>query len=195
MLSSPLSATPSPAVPHSSPVSPPSWQTADHLSPAPPPPVSAWLFDQGSLTQRLTALADGAFAVQPLAEGWQVLREDECRALGLESGSEGWVREVYLRGEGAPWVFARSVAPRDALQASGLGLRELGERSLGELLFSDRAFARGVLHACRYPAAWLPAAVAGDGLWARHSRFDRGPLAVLVAEVFLPALWRRVGLA
>ncbi|HWV08178.1 MAG TPA: chorismate lyase, partial [Pseudomonas sp.] len=37
--------------------------------------------------------------------------------------------------------------------------------------------------------AWLPAAVRTDGLWARRSCFSRGPLGVLVAEVFLPAFW------
>ncbi len=193
MLSSPLFAMYSPAVPHSAPVPSPSWQTADHLAPAPSPSVADWLFDQGSLTRRLTALAAGAFAVEPLVEGWQTLREEECQALDIAAGSPGWVREVYLRGEGRPWVFARSVAPRATLRASGLGLRELGERSLGELLFSDRAFDRGELRACRYPAAWLPDAVAEDGLWARRSRFVRGELAVLVAEVFLPALWGRAG--
>ncbi|WP_122748420.1 chorismate lyase, partial [Pseudomonas viridiflava] len=26
-------------------------------------------------------------------------------------------------------------------------------------------------------------------LWARRSRFDRGPLSVLVAEIFLPSFW------
>ncbi|NBF18495.1 chorismate lyase, partial [Pseudomonas sp. Fl4BN2] len=42
------------------------------------------------------------------------------------------------------------------------------------------------------PQAWLPAAVATEGLWGRRSRFDRGPLSLLVAEVFLPSLWRAI---
>ena len=29
------------------------------------------------------------------------------------------------------------------------------------------------------------------GLWGRRSRFDRGALSVLVAEIFLPTLWQR----
>jgi chorismate--pyruvate lyase len=66
----------------------------------------------------------------------------------------------------------------------------LGSRSLGELLFSDRAFQRGELQVTRYPAGWLPAAVRSEQLWARRSCFRRGELAVLVAEVFLPELWR-----
>ncbi len=148
-----------------------------------------WLFDQGSLTRRLTRLSHDHFSVTPLHEQWQVLRADECQALGLADGSTGWVREVYLRGQGTPWVFARSVAGRQALEADGLALEALGTRSLGELLFTTPAFARQPIEVCRYPAAWLPADQSREGLWGRRSRFDRGDLRVLVAEVFLPSLW------
>ncbi|MGC1332705.1 MULTISPECIES: chorismate--pyruvate lyase family protein [unclassified Pseudomonas] len=151
--------------------------------------ICAWLFDQGSLTRRLTHLSRDHFSVTPLHEQWQVLRADECKALGLADGSSGWVREVYLRGHGTPWVFARSVAGRQALEADGLALEALGSRSLGELLFTTPAFERQPIEVCQYPAQWLPAEQAGDGLWARRSRFDRAGLRVLVAEVFLPTLW------
>jgi len=162
----------------------------------PPSPLRddehTWLLDDGSLTRRLTALADGRFRVQPLAEGWQPLRADECMALGVPPGSEGWVREVYLLGDEQPWVFARSVAAKAALLAGDIPLQELGTRSLGELLFSDPAFSRGDMQLCRYPAERMPEAVREPGLWARRSAFVRGPLAVLVAEIFLPAFWRKV---
>jgi len=148
-----------------------------------------WLFDQGSLTRRLIRLSADHFSVTPLFEGWQPLRDDECLALGLAAGSEGWVREVYLRGHGEPWVFARSVAGRQALRNDGLDLEALGSRSLGELLFCDQGFVRQAIEVCHYPSAWLPAEQAADNLWGRRSRFDRGALGVLVAEVFLPGLW------
>lgn len=167
------------------------WLAADQL-PAPLDPLlHDWLYvDKGSLTRRLTLLAAGAFSVTPLREGWQPLRNDECAALGVAPDSTGWVREVYLRGHGEPWVFARSVAARSALEDSGFDLQRLGSRSLGELLFSDQAFARGPLEATHYPDAWLPEDIRQTRLWARRSRFSRGKLGVLVAEVFLPALWQ-----
>jgi len=176
-------------VPSSALAHPPRWLSAAQLHPAPAPLLRDWLFDQGSLTRRLTALSAGRFAVQPLQQGWQVLRNDECAALQVPAGSQGWVREVFLLGAGQPWVFARSVAARSALEGSGLELGKLGSRSLGELLFSDRAFARGELQACRYPTAWLPDAVRAEQLWGRRSCFRRDGLGVLVAEVFLPAFW------
>lgn len=148
-----------------------------------------WLFDQGSLTRRLIRLSTDHFSVTPLAEGWQTLRDDECLALGLAPGSPGWVREVYLRGHGEPWVFARSVAGRQALLDDGLDLEALGSRSLGELLFCDQGFVRQAIEVCHYPSAWLPEGQTDEGLWGRRSRFDRGALGLLVAEVFLPGLW------
>lgn len=155
----------------------------------PTPLILNWLFDEGSLTRRLTWLSNEGFSVTPQFEGWQPLRDDECAALDLPPASIGWVREVYLRGRDQPWVFARSVAARSALQGDGLHMDELGSRSLGELLFCDRAFTRQAIEVCHYPRAWLPTADQADNLWARRSRFDRGALSVLVAEVFLPSFW------
>lgn len=167
----------------------PDWLSRDQLQPAPSAAICAWLFDERSLTRRLSELSDGGFSVIPLREGWLELRDDECAALDVPPGSLGWVREVHLRGNAEPWVFARSVATREALTDSGLDLQQLGSRSLGELLFSDQAFERGALQVCHYPAAWLPADNPHQGLWARRSCFRRDRLAVLVAEVFLPAFW------
>ncbi len=181
-------------MPHTALAHPPRWLTAGQLHPAPAAAVRDWLFNEDSLTRRLTALSHQGFSVTPLQEGWQPLRRDECSALGVAPGSQGWVREVYLRGHGQPWVFARSVAARSALQGSGLNLAELGSRSLGELLFSDRAFDRGAMQVCRYPAAWLPAEACAERLWGRRSCFSRGALGVLVAEVFLPAFWGAAGI-
>lgn len=181
-------------MPHTALAHPPRWLTAGQLHPAPAAAVRDWLFNEDSLTRRLTALSHQGFSVTPLQEGWQQLRCDECSALGVAPGSQGWVREVYLRGHDQPWVFARSVAARSALQGSGLNLAELGSRSLGELLFSDRAFDRGAMQVCRYPAAWLPTEARAERLWGRRSCFSRGELGVLVAEVFLPAFWGAAGI-
>ncbi|MCV4341598.1 chorismate--pyruvate lyase family protein [Pseudomonas capsici] len=167
----------------------PVWLEHEQLADVPGPLVLDWLFNQDSLTRRLTRLSSDGFSVTLLFEGWQPLRSDECTALELPEASLGWVREVYLRGRGEKWVFARSVAARSALLEGGLHMDELGTRSLGELLFSDKAFERGPLQVCRYPEAWLPEADAASDLWARRSCFSRGPLSVLVAEIFLPNFW------
>ncbi|GAB7530312.1 chorismate lyase [Pseudomonas sp. 3A(2025)] len=168
---------------------PDQWLEHPHLSTAPDSRTRDWLFNNDSLTRRLTRLSHDGFSVTPVLEGWQTLRDDECAALGLPVDSQGWVREVYLRGHDEKWVFARSVAGREALLHSGLHMDELGTRSLGELLFSDPAFDRGPLQVRGYPDQWLPEADRVEGLWARRSCFRRGFLSILVAEVFLPAFW------
>lgn len=171
-----------------------SWLDEAQLHPQAHAAVCEWLFNDESLTRRLTALSHDGFSVMPLVEGWQPLRSDECAVLDVAEGSQGWVREVYLCGHGQPWVFARSVATRAALADAGLNLAELGSRSLGELLFSDWAFDRGELQACHYPEAWLPAEVRAEQLWARRSCFNRDALSVLVVEVFLPSFWQAAGI-
>ena len=179
-------------MPHS--IAPPNdckWLTHSLLRPLPTTLLLTWLFNEDSLTRRLTRLSNNGFSVTPLFEGWQSLRDDECAALKLDPATDGWVREVYLRGYNQPWVFARSVASRSQLQRYGLHMNELGSRSLGELLFGDSSFARQAIEVCNYyPQVWLPTADRTNGLWGRRSRFDRGSLSVLVAEIFLPCFWR-----
>lgn len=189
MLDSPLRET-SGAVVSAANCSSPCWLPAAALQPQPSAIELDWLGEEGSLTRRLTALAGGDFHVELLAEGWQGLRADECQALGCAAGSEGWVREVLLCGRGEPWVFARSVAARQALQQEPFALDQLGVQPLGHLLFSDHAFQRGPIETCLWPAQALPLAQRHAGLLARRSLFRRGVLGVLVAEVFLPALWQ-----
>ena len=157
-----------------------------------------WLFDQGSLTQRLTLLCSDAFTVQLLSEGWQALSDDECQALNIANNSCGWVREVFLCDGQQPWVFARSVASQTALESSGFDISQLGTRSLGELLFSHQAFSRGAMHICQLPCQQLPNIAQQQTnnqthLWARRSCFKKDALGVLVAEVFLPKLWQDTG--
>jgi len=159
------------------------------------PELLDWLLDIGSLTRRLTHLANGDFAVRPLQEGWQRLRDDECLALDVPPASRGWVREVYLLGSGRPWVFARSVVAQTALVDSDFDLSRLGNRSLGEWLFCEQDFIRGAIELCRYPASLLPPDTRADGLWGRRSCFRREALAVLVAEIWLPELLIECGLA
>jgi len=153
------------------------------------------LFDESSLTQRLSQLCKVGFVVQPLNEGWQQLSADECSALNLALDSIGWVREVFLCDGKQPWVFARSVAGKAQLLEANFDLSQLGNNSLGQLLFNQPAFSRGPLQICQLPVIQLPAiaqeyTAAQQQVWARRSCFKKAALGVLVAEVFLPQFWQ-----
>jgi len=133
--------------------------------------------------------------VRVLRAQWHTLREDECAALGVMRDSPGWVREVYLLGDEQPWIFARSVATRQALLQAEFEIGRVGAQSLGEVLFGDARFTRGPLELCWYPPTWLPPEVRTEHVLARRSCFSQDALGVLVVEVGLPALWARLGLA
>jgi chorismate--pyruvate lyase len=121
----------------------PTWQperqyTASTL----PPAMRYWLLDDGSLTNRLTVVGQGDFAVQRLAQSWQVPMPSEQRLLGLPLRQIALIREVALLVRGEPVVFARSVFPVSSLAGELAHLRKLQNRSLGSILFRHRGMHR-----------------------------------------------------
>jgi chorismate lyase len=159
-----------------------------------PRPLRAWLSDHGSLTQRLKSRC-AAFRVVPLATGLARPNPDEYALLGLAPGTRAYVREVMLLCDGVPVVFAHSVLPQAGLRGGWNGITRLGNRSLGEALFSDHRIERQPLAYRQlrpghplYRAISEEQAPAGGSLWARRSVFCLGRHPLLVTEVFLPAI-------
>ncbi|NWA26536.1 chorismate lyase [Pseudomonas gingeri] len=165
------------------------WQPAAQLGPGLEAPIADYLLNSGSLTQRLIEVSGGRFAVTPLYEREAPLLDSESTALHLPPGSRGWVREVYLTGQGAPWVFARTVIPEAVQRSTGLDFRALGDQPIGPWLFGELDFRRGAIELCRYEDSVRHGQLAASPLWARRSCFERGELAILVLEVFLPTFW------
>jgi chorismate--pyruvate lyase len=107
----------------------------------------------------------------------------------------GWaiVREVELRCNGVPWVFARSLIPAVSLRGAARRLSMLGDRPLGELLFSDPAMRRGSIQVARLlPRNRLFKAATGrmmhvpGEIWGRRTLFYLADQRLLVNEIFLP---------
>lgn len=170
-------------------------------------PLAAWLQASGSLTQHLRDQV-GPVSVRRVYQGRGMARADEAQALGLHAGRARrvHVREVILACQGEPLVMARSVCETRHLRGAWRALKGLGSRPLAELLFKDRAVWRLPLTtACPAPhqrggqaqaAQWQratgqvwPAGV----LWQRRSVFLRHGAALLVAELFAPAMQAQVG--
>lgn len=159
-------------------------------------PSFPWLRDRGSLTARLQE--HGNFAVRLLRQGLGRALPDEAAFLGLADEASVWVREVALLCDGEAVVFARSVLPRRPRGPMTRALARLGSRSLGALLFSQPGFQRGAMHFGRLDArhplferAQRVFGLGGRTLWARRSCFAHDAQAVLVSEVFSPALYLR----
>jgi chorismate--pyruvate lyase len=126
------------------------------------------------------------------------LRRDEALALGLSSGRSGYVREVLLRVDQAPVVYARSVTDHAHSLGPWRSMRGLGNRPLADVLFgSVNSIVRTPLQfASLQPASPLQRHIrqvlhtrtdrpaARHSLPARRSVFRRQGAGLLVMEVF-----------
>jgi chorismate lyase len=162
----------------------------------PSPGMRHWLTDRISLTVKLAAHCR-QFRVQRLHQRRGLALADECRELGLARRVCVQEREVLLRCDGAPAVFAHTVVPLHASATDWPFFGSLGERSLGFTLFCDPQVARGELRYARlrpgHPLQRRAAEAIGvstfsQPLLARRCLFRRRHGTLLVTEVFLPAL-------
>ncbi|UYZ84481.1 chorismate lyase [Entomomonas sp. E2T0] len=168
------------------------WRTQSKLYEQLTEQEADWLFNEDSLTQRLTTVSQQQFSIEVLLEEWQILRPDEYQKLAAPIDKKGWVREVFLKGGGEPWVYARSVALQTDLKNDQYDLTNIGEKSLGSILFIDKTFQRTPLEATRYPVELLPTTHQFQNLWGRWSSFINEEVNVIVQEIFLPAFWQKL---
>lgn len=120
---------------------------------------------------------------------------DEFGVLRLNGPQLSIIRDVVLSCAGRALVFAHSVIPMAGIDGPWRDLTRLGNRPLGEALFSDPLIKRSPLefrrlHA-RHPLYRLAIAHTREKpstLWARRSVFERQGYPILVTEVFLPEL-------
>jgi chorismate--pyruvate lyase len=163
---------------------------------APAHGMRAWLTADGSLTARLVARSR-AFRVQRLHQRTALCLADEAAAIGMARPGRVWEREVLLRCDGQPVVFAHTVVPLSASAADWPLFSALGERSLGSTLFYDPLVRRGELEFARlragHPLAQRARAALGERhdhsiYYARRCLYRRHQGTLLVTEVFLPAV-------
>lgn len=154
------------------------WQPASAFALA--APFRDWLLNTESLTARLKALP-GEFSLQlcleqplnlpaPLASRWQ------C--------AQGVVREVVLKVDAKPCVYAQSLLPIPTMQAL-TPLASLGEKPLGEFIFQQPGLQRGAIEIAHF-AQGLPALGLQTALYGRRSFFSLDSHELLVQELFLP---------
>ena len=165
-----------------------------------PPPLRPWLLEGGSLTARLKAHSE-TFRVQCLHQHTARCLSDEAAVIGMHRPGRVWEREVLLRCDNTPVVFAHTVVPMSATAADWPLFSALGERSLGTTLFGDPSVRRGVLEFARlregHPLAQRAMAALALNqealpqariLYARRCLYRRRQGTLLVTEVFLPSV-------
>lgn len=159
-----------------------------------PRALRSGLSDRGSLTRRLQA-QHADFRVQLLARGLTLPFHDETEALHVQPTTRAYVRDVLLMGNGQARVFAHSVLPRPSLRGGWNGITRLGNKPLGEALFTNPRIRRLGLTLRRidarhplYRAARRYTGLTARYVWARRSVFCLNGQPLLVTEVFLPAI-------
>lgn len=171
----------------------PVWRKPQRLFRHIPKAYQHWLLDKGSLTQKLMLKSGGKLRVQVLQQHLQKPSLSEQRALGMVSSQWAVVREVILHGqyEGnpTPWVYARTVIPLNTLHGPLRRLHYLGNKPLGEQLFTDPTMRREPVEVAKLHRQQLPASLPEfQSTWGRRSVFRLSGKPLLVSEIFLPQL-------
>lgn len=155
------------------------WYSREALPWGIPTDWAPWLLHTGSLTQHLKGLCKNSFTVQLLKQGWQTPHPDESRFLEMPAARLANIREVLLICDGIPQVFARSILPAELLQGRARCLLSLGNRPLGEFLFSRPCTQRHLVGFSRTRNGH------NQPLWGRRSLFTLPEGDLSVYEYFL----------
>ncbi|MGL6117804.1 chorismate--pyruvate lyase family protein [Plesiomonas sp.] len=101
-----------------------------------------------------------------------------------------WLRDVLLCCDGVPWIFARTLIPKQMLQQQWQHLPDIGAEPIGQTLFADPNLQRQALEIAtlRLPQPLAQTLDLADDqpLLARRSRLVTAAQSLLVTEVFLP---------
>lgn len=156
-----------------------------------PETVQSWTYEAGSLTQRLRNYYGDAVAVKVLRQQWHTPFLSERRLLKLRENRYSLIREVLMHADGKPLILARTIIPVRTLNAAKRSLSHLGNRPLGEVIFSYPRLERQEMDiAMINPVIWTPAAIAEAGitgpLWGRRTVYVIRRRQMLVSEFFLP---------
>ena len=106
-------------------------------------------------------------------------------------------REVLLHAHGTPLILARTIIPETTIKAVNNKLAHLGNRPLGEIIFSYPKLERVAMDVCLVkPQTWTDTALSEaniqHALWGRRTVYGIAHHQMLVSEFFLPAILERV---
>lgn len=157
------------------------------------PALRDLLADPAPLTERLQRQGAVPASVELIEQRLAFLSREQQSLLAAPAAS-CLLREVLLSAGGRPWVFAQSLIPDHALEASPW-LAELGHASLGATLAAVNGVSYGPFEFAPLPSVHPLAARALAGLkltpatlWARRRWVALRGRRLLMQEVFLPEL-------
>jgi chorismate lyase len=157
-----------------------------------PANVQSWVYESGSLTQRLRTYYGRHFGVKILLQCWHKPFVDECRLLNIAPAQYTLIREVLLHSDNTPLILARSIMPQATINVAHRNLSHLGTRPLGEVIFAYPNLQRLALEFTQVPAIhWHKAIQHAYTLqrpvWGRRTVYAIPVQPLLVSEFFMPA--------
>lgn len=158
-----------------------------------PENVQSWMYESGSLTQRLRATYGNAVTVKVLFQQWRVPFLTEHKALGLHERRVCLTREVLLHADGKPLILARTIIPAATIKIANRSLSKLGTRPLGEVIFSYPQLERVAMDVSLInPNEWTLTALdvthIKQPIWGRRTVYAIKHRQMLVSEFFLPEI-------
>lgn len=158
-----------------------------------PDNAASWIYEAGSITQRLRNYYGPSVRVQVLNNQWQRAFTSESRLLKTPSTKYTLTREVLLYADDTPLVLARTIIPEATIRSAHQNLSHLGNRPLGEVIFSYPKLERLALEITQVPSSlWkqpMQKMIQVDQpLWGRRTVYAIHHHPLLVSEFFLPEI-------
>lgn len=157
-----------------------------------------WICSEDSLTARIKSLGND-FSIEVLNQSFVDLSAEQQKAVDT-SDRMALVREVMLKQGKTPLIYAQTIIPESTLISTNQRLAELGNSSLGDLLFNNPDCTRGQIEVAQIHLETTLSNFITDSLnqtanntcFMRRSRFVLNGKPLLVNEGFLPALERLI---
>ncbi len=156
-----------------------------------PKNLQSWVYEPGSLTQRLRNCYGPGVAVRVLFQQWQSPFLTESQRLHLPCHRYSLIREVLLHIDNKPLILARTVLPQATINIAKRKLSNLGTRPLGEVIFSYPNLVRLETDICCIAEKiWTPqlkrqVAITGKTC-GRRTVYAIDGQPMLVSEFFMP---------
>lgn len=159
--------------------------------------VQSWVYEPGSLTQRLRNYYGDAVGVNVLLQQWNTPFLTERKLLKLHESKYSLIREVLLHADGKPLILARTVISPKTVKVAKSNLAHLGSRPLGEVIFSYPKLERIEMDVTLINSSpveqrpvWTQSAVdkasIDQPMWGRRTVYEIAQRQMLVSEFFLP---------
>ena len=155
--------------------------------------AASWIYEAGSITQRLRNYYGDRVRVEVLRNQWQRAFISESRLLKTSATKYTLTREVLLYADDIPLVLARTIIPEATIRSAHQNLSHLGTRPLGEVIFAYPKLERLALEITQVPKNLWKAPVQqqaqlNQDLWGRRTVYAIHQHPLLVSEFFLPEI-------